>query len=98
MLISKPKQKDRATGERREQLLCLVPEIAYMTGLTDDMRKNFRVMKDISLHTKVTPQNRQISMTKFIQSIRNNKEASAQLQMWGLQLDSDTVKVAHQYF
>lgn len=45
LLISRPKQRDRATGENREMLLCLVPELAYMTGLTDDMRQNFRVMK-----------------------------------------------------
>ena len=45
MLISRPKQKDRQTGERREQLLCLIPELAYMTGLTDEMRANFKVMK-----------------------------------------------------
>ena len=45
MLISRPKQKDRQTGEKREQLLCLIPELAYMTGLTDEMRANFKVMK-----------------------------------------------------
>ena len=45
MLISRPKQKDRHTGEKREQLLCLIPELAYMTGLTDEMRANFKVMK-----------------------------------------------------
>ena len=45
MLFSRPKQKDRNTGEEREQLIGLIPELAYMTGLTDDMVKNFRIMK-----------------------------------------------------
>lgn len=45
MLISRPKKRDRETGEKREELLCLIPELSYMTGLTDEMVANFRVMK-----------------------------------------------------
>lgn len=118
LLISRPKQLDRASGEKREALLCIIPELSYMTGLTDDMRQNFKVMKvmfcsptgynsstiaatltslyltqDIALHTRVSPQNRQIAMRQFIASVKNNQEASELLARWGLELDPDTILV-----
>ena len=51
------------------------------------------MFQDIAVHTRVTPQNRQIGVRKFLQSVKNSPEASAKLSMWGLELDSDTIKV-----
>jgi len=33
---------------RSGQEICLIPELCYMTGLTDAMRANFNLMKDIN--------------------------------------------------
>eukprot|EP00298_Acanthocystis_sp_HF-20_P013408 c20336_g1_i1.p1 GENE.c20336_g1_i1~~c20336_g1_i1.p1 ORF type:complete len:760 (+),score=209.14 c20336_g1_i1:133-2412(+) len=38
--------------------ILLIPECCSMTGLTDEMIKDFRVMQDISEHTRVGPQAR----------------------------------------
>ncbi len=40
-----------------------------MTGLTDAIRADFRVMKDIAQHTRVGPQHRKNAMLKFIDNI-----------------------------
>lgn len=40
MIISK--------NERTGHNVCLVPELCEMTGLTDSMRANFNLMKDLS--------------------------------------------------
>jgi len=43
--------KDRKTKKE----IYLVPETCYMTGLTDAMRSDFHLMKDISATTKCDP-------------------------------------------
>jgi hypothetical protein len=33
----------------------LVPELCYITGMSDAMKNDFRVMKDIAEHTRLVP-------------------------------------------
>ena len=43
LLVSKPKDRDRRRGDEKPVLL--VPELCNMTGLSDDQRSNFKLMK-----------------------------------------------------
>jgi aubergine-like protein len=43
-----------------------------MTGLTDNARNDFRVMKDLAVHTRVSPNQRENSIKKFIQAVNEN--------------------------
>ncbi|TNM90204.1 hypothetical protein fugu_004438 [Takifugu bimaculatus] len=36
----------------------LLPELCYLTGLTDKMRSDFNIMRDLSVHTRLTPEQR----------------------------------------
>jgi hypothetical protein len=54
--------------------VCLVPELCYLTGLTDAMRSDFQVMKDISMYTRITPNQRQGAIKKFIRNIQGKKK------------------------
>ncbi|CAG5115063.1 unnamed protein product [Candidula unifasciata] len=76
------------------EFLCLIPELCYMTGLTEDIRKQFTVMKDLAIHTRVTPAQRKLAMKKFISSVNSSPEAQAELAIWGLQLDGSTISIA----
>lgn len=95
MLISK--QKDRAgpkpkSGEEtKDTLICLVPELCHMTGLTDAMTQDFKIMKDIATYTRITPNQRQLALKKFIRSVKDNPEACKVLSDWGLQIEDSTV-------
>lgn len=94
MLISRQKRKTGPRkGEEPEQdtLICLVPELCYMTGLTDKMREDFKIMKDIATYTRITPSQRQNALRKFIQSVKGNPEAAKVLSDWGLSLEDQTV-------
>jgi hypothetical protein len=53
-----------------EQLVCLIPELCYLTGLTDEMRSDFNVMKDIAMYTRITPNQRQVALRKFLKNIQ----------------------------
>ena len=57
MLVSRAKRKTREEEDVPKNIL-LVPELCKMTGLTDQMRSDFRVMKDVAQFTRVTPMQR----------------------------------------
>jgi aubergine-like protein len=71
----------------------LVPELCYMTGITDDMRSNFNVMKDLIQKTRISPEERLAHVVKFATRIYGNQEAMALLHKWGLRLDTTSVDV-----
>ena len=58
LLVSRAKRKTKEEEDIGKFLL-LVPELCNLTGLTDDMRSDFRVMKDVGQFTRVTPNQRQ---------------------------------------
>ena len=49
--------------------ILLVPELCHMTGLTDEMRSDFRVMKDLAVHTRVEPMQRVDTLTRFMEDM-----------------------------
>ena len=92
LLIHRVKKK---TVEEAEvtKLMALVPELCTMTGLTDAMKNDFKVMKDVALFTRITPSQRQVAMQKFLDNVHNSAEASAHLLNWGLKLSNATVRL-----
>ncbi len=44
-----------------ERLIKLVPELCIMTGLTDAMRADFRIMKEVGGFTRQSPAQRQVN-------------------------------------
>lgn len=92
LLLHKVKKKElREQGQTK--VLCLIPELCYMTGLTDDMRQDFRVMKDLAQHTRVTPNARQASLRSFIKNVNDSDAAKKILSDWGLTLQDDTIQM-----
>ena len=74
-------------------MVCLVPELCVLTGLTDEMRKDFRVMKELATHTRLAPTERHQSLKEFIDNIRNTPNAIKLITDWGLELDQDITDV-----
>ena len=74
LLIHRPKIKgiSEATAER---IVKLVPELCFMTGMTDAMRADFKIMKEVGAFTRLNPAQRQVNQTFIIlfqNSIRCN--------------------------
>lgn len=93
LLLHRPKKRQEQDGQGKKQLevICLIPEFCYMTGLTDDLRQDFRVMKDLACHTRVTPEQRRLTMRKFVTSVLKNPDACKELEKWGLVLEDNTI-------
>ena len=75
LLISQPKEKDRKRGMSGPILL--LPEFCVITGLSDEIRANFSVMKDLAQHTRISPAARASNLTSFMQDLNKNKEVSS---------------------
>jgi len=93
MLVSRAKRKTREEEDVPKNIL-LVPELCKMTGLTDQMRSDFRVMKDVAQFTRVTPMQRLEALKKFVKNVNDSAEASALLLNWGLELAPESVQLS----
>nr|XP_034178827.1 piwi-like protein 1 [Osmia lignaria] len=86
------------TGETREQLILLVPELCHTASLSDSIRSDFRVMKDLDALTKMTPNARRDVFRHFVQEIQNNDIPREILAEWGLQLEPDLAEFKGRVF
>ena len=82
MLVSRAKPRERRAGQ--SELVYLVPELCRMTGLTDEMRANFNLMKALAEHTRVGPESRVERLNMF--NRRLNREQSVSILMTDLTL------------
>ena len=65
--LSFPKQEEKQAAARGQELgpVMLIPELCMLTGLSDETRANFHVMKDIATHTRISPDKRIETMMNF---------------------------------
>ena len=61
---------------KQEEIIYLIPELCTMTGVSESMRADSKVMKDVAGHTRVSPEQRGIELNKFIQTVKNCAAAS----------------------
>ncbi|CAF90296.1 unnamed protein product, partial [Tetraodon nigroviridis] len=71
----------------------LIPELCYLTGLTNRMRSDFSIMKDLSTHTKLMPEQREQRLNRFMANINRNADARGELEKWGLAFDRELLNV-----
>ncbi|EMP40308.1 Piwi-like protein 1 [Chelonia mydas] len=64
-------------------------EILLTLGLTDKMRSDFNVMKDLAVHTRLTPEQRQREVGRLIDYIHKDDNVQKELRDWGLSFDSN---------
>lgn len=53
------------------------------------------LFQDLATHTRITPEKRHQVMLRYLDTIRGNPEALAELTNWGIQLDNDILPVSH---
>lgn len=84
----------RVAGTGSEEIrLCFIPELSYLTGLTDKMRADFKIMKDIATCTRITPNQRVGSLRTFIKRAEENEVTAQMLRGWGLTMANDILTI-----
>jgi len=87
--------RKKAIGEEDiEKVICLVPELCLLTGLTDAMRADFRVMQEVAKFTRISPQKRIESIDNFIRRVNGSEVARQILADWGLSIIPQPIKLS----
>lgn len=86
MLLNLQKRKKSMQAEEEDIRISLVPEFCWLTGMTDEMRSDFRVMRDVAEFTRITPQQRKHALNTYLNSVHNSPEASQILANWGIKI------------
>ncbi|XP_014883055.1 piwi-like protein 2 [Poecilia latipinna] len=81
---SKPGGKQIITGE-----ILLVPELSFLTGIPEKMRKDMRAMKDLTNHINVSSEQHTNSIKQLLKNISSNPESVKELSRWGLEIGSE---------
>ncbi|XP_073981992.1 piwi-like protein Siwi isoform X3 [Rhodnius prolixus] len=90
MIVSRAKPREIRAGMTEN--IFLVPELCRLTGLTDDMRSNFQLMRALAEHTRVIPQSRIEKLNKFSQRLRSSPTVKEDLTMWNMELSTNLVE------
>lgn len=83
LLLSNPKQKDVRQGQTGP--LVFLPELCHLTGIADEVRTDYSVMKDIAVHTRIEPATRVRTLEGFIGKLHTNDAARKHLNNWHLE-------------
>ena len=79
-----PKVRDQRGGVTGP--IYLIPELCNMTGLSDEQRANFNLMKTMGEYTRQGPDKRTEILAKFSDRLTSKKEIVEELQAWNLNL------------
>ncbi|KAJ1526745.1 hypothetical protein ONE63_008324 [Megalurothrips usitatus] len=91
LLVSRAKARDVRAG--MAEVINLIPEVCYCTGLTDAMRANFQLMKALAVHTRVSPDLRIKKLRSFNERLQLNQQTLDQLKKFDMKLDRDLVRI-----
>lgn len=90
MLMSRAKDKDVRAGQTN--LMALVPELCRITGLTDEMRSNFQLMRAMAQHTQIVPDMRIRKLMAFNRRLQTTPESIDVIREWQMELDTKLVE------
>jgi len=93
LLLSTPEKTSRSE-ENVLKTIALIPELCMLTGMSEAMRADFRIMKEVGNYTRATPQARIDGMREFLKRIHESEEASKVLSDWGLSLSHNAITLA----
>lgn len=77
LLASNPKKKEFHRGSKNT--VYLIPELCLMTGLNDEHRRDFNLMRELASKTKQQPTEKINGIRDFMQRLVQNKKVSTPL-------------------
>ncbi|CAO2591508.1 Piwi-like protein 2 [Lemmus lemmus] len=94
LLIHRPSERQNNYGSQllKGEIL-LLPELSFMTGIPEKMKKDFRAMKDLTQQINLSPKQHHSALECLMQRISQNDTANNELTRWGLSLQKDVHKI-----
>lgn len=73
--------------DRKGEIIHLIPEYCYLTGLTEEMRANFQLMSKMAEITKGNPKIKVEESLSLLRSIKDNEMCKKDISRWGITVD-----------
>uniref|UniRef100_A0A673H5A1 Piwi-like protein 2 n=1 Tax=Sinocyclocheilus rhinocerous TaxID=307959 RepID=A0A673H5A1_9TELE len=93
LLSHRPKERSKPGGKVITGEILLLPELSFMTGIPEKMRKDFKAMKDLTMHINVGAEQHTQSLKQLLHNINSNNEAVSELARWGLSISQEILVV-----
>ncbi|XP_055975106.1 piwi-like protein 2 isoform X2 [Sorex fumeus] len=93
LLIHRPSERQNNQGMLLKGEILLLPELSFMTGIPEKMKKDFRAMKDLTQQINLSPRQHHSALECLLQRISKNEMATNELTRWGLCLQKDVHKI-----
>ena len=90
LIVSMPKVREQRGGVSGP--IYLIPELCNMTGLSDEQRANFQLMKTMGEYTRQGPDKRAETLAKFSERLSSKPEIVEELQAWNLKFSKDLIQ------
>ncbi|XP_068616993.1 piwi-like protein 2 [Brachionichthys hirsutus] len=90
LLMHRPNERSKQGGKQTiTGDILLVPELSFMTGIPEKMKKDFKTMKDLTMHINVSSEQHCQSIKQLLKNITTKPDSQQELGRWGLELSSD---------
>ncbi len=73
--------------------MLLIPELCYMTGLSDEQRANYKLMADVGRFTRQPPDKRVETLMDFSRRIADTPKVKQIMEQWGLKFSRGLTEV-----
>ncbi|KAM9621905.1 piwi-like protein 2 [Trichechus inunguis] len=93
LLIHRPSERQNNQGMLLKGEILLLPELSFMTGIPEKMKKDFRAMKDLTQQINLSPKQHHNALECLLQRISKNETARNEMTRWGLCLQNDVHKI-----
>ncbi|KAM6221050.1 piwi-like protein 2 [Rhynchocyon petersi] len=93
LLIHRPSERQNNQGMLLKGEILLLPELSFMTGIPEKMKKDFRAMKDLTQQINLSPKQHHSALRCLLQKISKSETANNEMARWGLCLQMDVHKI-----
>ncbi|KAK2508067.1 hypothetical protein MC885_008648 [Smutsia gigantea] len=78
--------KSKRHDNMEAQMAHLMPELCFLTGLSNQATSDSQIMRAVAEETRLSPLERQQHLARLADDIQRNKDARFELETWGLHL------------
>ncbi|CAF3532884.1 unnamed protein product [Rotaria socialis] len=95
LIVVKASKRMTKRGPTKDDpgMIFLIPELCCITGISDSMRQDFSLMKEMSTYTHVGPNERFEQLNGFLNDIQKREEGRKELNKWQINLDKELVRL-----
>ncbi|CAF4530190.1 unnamed protein product, partial [Rotaria magnacalcarata] len=95
LIVVKASKRMAKRGPKKDDpgMIFLIPELCCITGISDSMRQDFSLMKEMSTYTHVGPNERFEQLNGFLNDIQKREEGRKELNKWQINLDKELVQL-----